>query len=186
MDARLADAFAAAPRWRFLPPDARALAHVDAPLAIGFGATNSQPTTVADMLGLLDVREGQSVLDVGAGSGWTTALLAHLVGPTGRVVAVERIPQLVPRAADAVASWPWASVRQAEPGVLGVPGEAPFDRILVSAMADDLPGALVAQLAPGGVLVIPVAGVMRRVVRRAAGGVDVTAHGFYVFVPLIP
>lgn len=186
MDARLRDAFAAVPRQRFLPPDQRPFAHVDAPLAIGHGVTNSQPTTVADMLALLDVRAGQTVLDVGAGSGWTTALLAHLVGPTGRVVGVERIPALVAGAGDAVADWPWASVRQADAGVLGCPDEGPFDRILVSAMADALPAPLVDQLAPGGVLVVPVAGEMRRVVRRPDGRIDVTAHGYYVFVPLIP
>lgn len=185
MDARLRAAFAAAPRWRFLPPAERPLAGIDAPLSIGFGVTNSQPSTVAAMLELLDVREGQSVLDVGAGSGWTTALLAHLVGPQGRVLGVERIPELAARAAAALADWPWAQVREADHGVLGLPDEAPFDRILVSAMADDLPGSLVAQLAPGGVLVVPVASQMRRVVRRPEGGVTITEHGWYSFVPLI-
>ena len=186
MDARLRDAFAAAPRPRFLPPAERPFAAVDAPLPIGFGVTNSQPSTVADMLALLDVAPGQRVLDVGAGSGWTTALLAHLVGSDGSVLGVERIPELVASAADAVADWPWARVFRAEPGVLGWPTEAPFDRILVSAMADELPESLVAQLGEGGVLVAPVAGVMRRVARRPGGRVELTEHGWYSFVPLIP
>lgn len=185
MDQRLRDALAAAPRPRFLPLAQRAFAHLDAPLSIGFGVTNSQPTTVVNMLELLDVRPGQAVLDVGSGSGWTTALLAELVGPDGRVVGVERIPELVARASDAVADWPWASVVAAVPGVFGLPDAAPFDRILVSAMADALPGGLVDQLAPGGVLVVPVAGVMQRVVRRPEGD-EVTAHGWYNFVPLLP
>ena len=185
MDVRLRDAFAALPRERFLPPDQRPYAGVDAPLAIGHGVTNSQPSTVVDMLTLLDVREGQSVLDVGAGSGWTTALLAHLVGPTGRVRGVERLPELVPTAVVAVADWPWASVRLADAGVLGLPEEGPFDRVLVSAMARDLPGEFVDQLSPGGVLGVAVAGVLLRGARRPDGGVRVTEHGFYAFVPLI-
>src|SRR5699024_7586638 len=78
------------PRARFLPASHRHLAGQDAPLPIGDGQTNSQPTTVADMLRLLDVREGNRVLDLGAGSGWTTALLAHLVGPDGEVLGVAR------------------------------------------------------------------------------------------------
>lgn len=184
MDARLRAAFAEVPRWRFLPPAQQSLAHVDAPLGIGFGVTNSQPTTVADMLALLDVRPGHTVLDVGAGSGWTTALLAHLVGPAGRVVGVERIPELTAGASDAVADWPWAAVRQADAGVLGWPRGAPYDRILVSAMADELPDELVDQLAADGVLVGPVAGVMLRAVRRP-DGVRLTRHGWYSFVPLI-
>jgi len=90
------------------------------------------------------------------------------------------------RAAGAVADWPWARVRASDPGVLGSPGEAPFDRILVSAMADDLPASLVEQLAAGGVLVVPVAGVMLRVTRAPDGSVLVTEHGWYTFVPLLP
>jgi len=87
MDA-VADAFEAHPRAGFLPRLARRRAGHDGPIQIGRGQTNSQPRTVADMLRLLDVRPGQRVLDVGAGSGWTTALLAHLTGPDGTVVGV--------------------------------------------------------------------------------------------------
>lgn len=185
MDTRLSDAFAAAPRKRFLRPAERPFASVDAPLPIGFGVTNSQPTTVANMLSLLDPLPGNRVLDVGAGSGWTTALLAHLVGPDGLVLGTERIPELVARASEAIAEWAQASVRLAVPGVLGYPERAPYDRILVSAMAEELPDELVEQLGPGGVLVIPVSGVMLRVVRGADGDMDVTRHGWYSFVPLI-
>ena len=87
MDAVTA-AFEAIPREGFLPRDERRRAGHDGPLPIGEGQTNSQPRTVANMLRLLEVGPGQRVLDVGSGSGWTTALLAHLVGPTGSVLGV--------------------------------------------------------------------------------------------------
>lgn len=178
-------AFRACPREGFLPRRLRARARFDGPLEIGAGQTNSQPRTVEDMLRLLDVRPGQRVLDVGAGSGWTTALLAHLTGPQGEVVGVELEPELVEFGSTNLAATrqPWASIRQAEPGVLGVPGLAPYDRILVSANADALPEPLVDQLADPGRMVVPVGGVMRLLV-RAGGQITMTRHGAYRFVPL--
>ena len=94
MDAVTA-AFEAVPRVDFLPAGQRRCASYDGPLAIGHDQTNSQPRTVAAMLRLLDVQPGMKVLDVGAGSGWTTALLAQLTGPTGLVLGVELEPDLV-------------------------------------------------------------------------------------------
>lgn len=180
-------AFERVPRAPFLPAADRRLADEDHPVPIGHEQTNSQPSTVAAMVRLLDVRPGQRVLDVGSGSGWTTALLGELVGPGGRVLGVERVPELVVAAREALArlDLPWVQVRTAEAGVLGAPGEAPFDRVLVSAMAEDLPTELVDQLADGGTMVIPVAGEMVRVV-RGADGVCSTTHGRYRFVPLLP
>ena len=91
----LHEAFRAVARTDFLRPRDQSNAGVDAPIAIGEGQTNSQPRTVFAMLELLDVQPGQRVLDVGSGSGWTTALLAHLVGPTGIVIGTELVPELV-------------------------------------------------------------------------------------------
>ena len=178
-------AFDAVPRDEFLPAASRARASYDGPIAIGHGQTNSQPRTVAAMLRLLEVDPGQRVLDVGAGSGWTTALLAHLVGPTGLVVGVELEPELASWGEENVrrTTGAWASVRAAEPGVLGVPALAPYDRILLSAEAGRVPEALLAQLADPGRMVAPVAGRMTLVERT--GGEDRTSrHGHYRFVPL--
>jgi protein-L-isoaspartate(D-aspartate) O-methyltransferase len=179
----VAAAFDATPRRDFLPRGVRRRASYDGPLQIAAGQTNSQPRTVEDMLRLLDVRPGQRVLDVGAGSGWTTALLAHLVGPTGSVLGVELEPELVTFGVGNLSTTdrPWASIRQAEPGVLGDPDGAPYDRVLVSAEPDELPQELVDQLADDGVLVIPVAGTMLRVTNP---GAVVSEHGRYRFVPL--
>ena len=119
MDA-VAEAFRAVPRHGFLPRSERGRASYDGPIAIGDGQTNSQPRTVDAMLRLLDVDRGMRVLDVGAGSGWTTALLAELVGPTGSVLGVEIAPRLVAwgSANLAAAQFPWASI------VRGVAGRA--------------------------------------------------------------
>ncbi len=179
-------AFEAAPRPRFLPVEQRKFADIDAPLSIGYGVTNSQPTTVANMLRLLDVPVGAFVLDVGSGSGWTTALLAELVGPQGRVYGVERIPELVDQSREALGPWPQATVHVAERGTLGLPMHAPFDRILVSANADTIPQELIQQLGPGGTMVLPVASRMLRITKDSRGSIATTEHGLYSFVPLLP
>jgi protein-L-isoaspartate(D-aspartate) O-methyltransferase len=187
---RLAEAFEATPRAAFLPESQRRHAGSDQPLPIGQGQTNSQPTLVRRMLDLLDVRPGDRVLDVGSGSAWTTALLGHLVGPTGRVYGVERLPELVALGRANLAGDAAAAVRgrvtveQARPGVLGLPDEAPFDRILVSAAARELPAVLVDQLGPEGVMVAPVAGRLLRV-RRGPVEPEVDVLDGCRFVPLV-
>lgn len=172
-------------RW-FLPAKHRLAAGSNRPIPIGYGATNSQPQTVANMLRLLDVQPGSRILDVGAGSGWTTALLAHLTGRGGDVVGVELTPELAVWGARNLARLrlPHARIEDARTGVLGWPDGAPYDRILVSASAKELPDELVDQLAIGGVMVIVVVGRMLRLRKDATGSVWTTDHGAYLFVPL--
>lgn len=173
-------------RKDFLPRRQRRSASVDAPLPIGCDQTNSQPRTVAAMLRLLDLRPGQRILDVGSGSAWTTALLAQLTGTSGTVLGVELEPELARWGAANLERYhfPHASIVPAVPGVLGWPDEGPYDRILVSAAARSLPAALVDQLGPAAVLVVPVRNTMMRVETRPGAQPDVTEHGSYSFVPL--
>lgn len=180
-DAAIDAAMQRNPRERFLTDDQRPHAALDRALPLMRGQTCSQPTTVRNLLSLLDVRPGQRILDVGSGSGWTTALLATLVGHEGQVLGLELEPDLVEFGSRNLTATehPNATIRQAVPGRLGAPEGAPWDRILVSAMADDLPQSLLAQLATDGVLVIPVGGQLLRV--SSSGTED---HGPYLFVPL--
>ncbi|HEY3549316.1 MAG TPA: methyltransferase domain-containing protein [Propionicimonas sp.] len=185
---RVVAAMADIPRRRFLPEEMQQHASLDQPLPIGYGATNSQPWTVQFMLDLLRVPVGARVLDVGSGSGWTTALIAHLTGPKGTVTGVEVVPELVEigRANVAALNLPWARIEPAVPNRLGLPDEAPFDRILVSAEPGDIPKELEAQLAVGGRMVLPASGVMWVVDRDHDGWHREPVTGYrFSFVPLI-
>ncbi|MCA0251968.1 MAG: protein-L-isoaspartate O-methyltransferase [Actinobacteria bacterium] len=184
---RVMAALDAVPRRSFLPASLQHLANADQPLPIGHGATNSQPWTVQFMLELLHVPDGARVLDVGSGSGWTTALLARLTGPKGSVLGVEIVPELVEmgRANLAPFGMDWARIEPSQPGVFGTP-EAEYDRILVSADPGDIPAELEQQLAAGGRLVIPADGVMWVVDRDHEGWHREPVMGYrFAFVPLV-
>lgn len=182
-----ARAMQAVPRRDFLPRSQRPFASQDRPLPIGRGQTSSQPTTVAAMLRLLRVPLGARVLDVGAGSGWTTALLAYLTGPQGWVLGVERDARLAEWGAANVArtGLRWGQVVHATPGVLGRPRPDGWDRILVSAAPPALPRTLVEQVGYSGRMVIPVRTSLLLIERLPDGRTRATDHGGYRFVPLI-
>jgi protein-L-isoaspartate(D-aspartate) O-methyltransferase len=137
------------------------------------------------MLRLLQVPVGARVLDVGSGSGWTTALLARLVGPTGVVLGLELDRELAEWGAANLEACdlPWARIEPATPGSLGRPVDGGRDRILVSAAPARLPAELVDQLGDDARMVIPVRSTMHLVVRRD-GRTEVSTHGSYSFVPL--
>lgn len=190
------DAFKTIDRKDFVPEKLAEEAYEDYPLPIGRGQTISQPTTVAFMLEKLAVKPGHRVLDVGSGSGWTTALLAQMAcpasdrrgeGKSGSVIGVERIPELVKQGQENLSKYDFAhaEIRQAKE-TLGVPERAPFDRILVSAAAgEEVPEELIKQLAPGGKMLVPVESDIVEVSKEKDGSVRKHAHHGFAFVPLV-
>lgn len=150
---KLLAAFSETPRELFIPPERQHEAYDDCPVPIGFGQTISQPYVVALMIQELDVQPGHTVLDVGAGSGYQTALLARLAR---HVYAVERIAELADRAREVLAGLGVTNFTLGtQDGSLGWPEHAPFDRIICGAAALDVPQAWVDQLADGGKIVLP-------------------------------
>ncbi|MCC7250568.1 protein-L-isoaspartate(D-aspartate) O-methyltransferase [Hyphomicrobium sp.] len=153
-DPRVLAAMRKVPREQFVPEHLKGEAHADSPLPIGGGQTISQPYIVAFMIEALALRGGEKVLEIGAGSGYAAAVLAEIAG---EVFTIERIGQLAERAATSLADAGYTNVhvRHAD-GTEGWSDEAPFDAILVSAGAPDVPQSLMRQLAVGGYMVIPV------------------------------
>ena len=142
------------PRHRFIPATEAGSAYADYPLPIGHGQTISQPSLVAMMTEALTLRKTDKVLEVGTGSGYQTAILAELVD---QVLTVEILKPLSRRAAQTLAALNYKNVRvQVRDGYQGWPEEAPFDAIIVTAAADQVPQALLDQLVVGGRLIVPV------------------------------
>ncbi|MGQ9688750.1 MAG: protein-L-isoaspartate(D-aspartate) O-methyltransferase [Desulfobaccales bacterium] len=153
-DPRVLAAMGAVPRHRFVPEYLAPLAYSDQPLPIGSGQTISQPYIVALMSQWAEVQAGHKVLEVGTGSGYQAAVLAHL---TDKVFTIELRPELAQAAEQRLKSLGCATVRvRCGDGYQGWPEEAPFDAILVTAAAPEVPPALKNQLKEGGRLVMPV------------------------------
>ncbi|MHC4294609.1 MAG: protein-L-isoaspartate(D-aspartate) O-methyltransferase [Planctomycetota bacterium] len=154
---RVLQAFENVPRDRFLPPHRKHEAYADRAVPIGCGQTISQPYVVALMLQELDPNADHRVLDIGAGSGYQTALLGRLVR---KVFAVERIAELTERAEGILKEIGVSNVTlRTGDGTLGWDAEAPFDRIICGAAAPHIPEPWIEQLIDGGRIVVPLGGV---------------------------
>ena len=182
-------AFLKFPRYLFVEERYRKYAHLDEPLPIPAGQTISAPHMVAIMLELAELKPGMNVLEIGTGSGWNAALMAELVKRD--VYTIERIPELVEFAKRNLER---AGVENVHvilgDGSKGFPPKAPYDRIIVTAGAPDIPKPLVEQLKPGGKLIIPVGSYhlwqnLLEVIKREDGSIEVKNHGGVAFVPLI-
>lgn len=181
------EAFRQVRRDSFLPEGMELEASVNAPLPIGHDQTISQPLTVAFMLEMLSPQAGNTVLDIGSGSGWTTALLAQIVGPSGHVYAVELIPELYAFGQANVAKYQFKNVTMlCGDGTKGMLEHGPFDRIQVAAAAKKIPQVLLDQLKVGGKMIIPTQAEDLRLVERVSKKEYKTKifPGF-LFVPLI-
>jgi protein-L-isoaspartate(D-aspartate) O-methyltransferase len=180
------DAFLKIDRKKFLKVEQYAHAYDDSPLPTLSGQTISQPYTVAFMFELLKPLEGQTVLDIGSGSGWTTTMLAELVGVEGKVTGTEIIPALVELGRENVEKFKHKNIKieQAVRNELGIKGEM-FDRILVSASASKMPNELIDQLKPGGVMVIPVGENIVKLEKSSDDKIKTKDYPGFVFVPLV-
>lgn len=173
-------------RVDFLPPQSKTLAALDIPLSIGYGQTNSQPTTVRLMLEWLNLKPGLKVLDIGSGSGWSTALIAHLVEPAGTVYAVEKIPELIEFGRRNCHDIGLTNAEFFPTGnEIGLPQHAPFDRILISANAEKFPDKIMDQLKVNGKIVVPVNGIIYEVTKLPRGKNKTLEHPGFIFVPLV-
>ncbi|HEY6004058.1 MAG TPA: protein-L-isoaspartate(D-aspartate) O-methyltransferase [Anaeromyxobacter sp.] len=186
-DERVLAAIAQIPRDRFVPESARDDAEADRPLPIGFGQTISQPYVAAYMTESLRLSGVERVLEVGTGSGYQTALLAYLAE---EVFSIEIVAELSQRARRVLDELGIANVHlRTGDGALGWPQEAPFDRIIVTAAAPEVPRDLMDQLAAGGRMIIPVGEDLDvqwlRVIDKGNDGAHVEANLLPVrFVPL--
>jgi protein-L-isoaspartate(D-aspartate) O-methyltransferase len=179
-------AMQAVDRAKFVPPGSELYAWENRPLSIGYGQTISQPFIVALMTDLLDVAPDHAVLEIGTGSGYQAAVLAGLVA---HVYTIEIVPELAASAAERLERLGYdnVSVRSGD-GWYGWPEAAPFDRIIVTAVGEDIPPKLLEQLAEGGRMVMPIGpqwgGQNLTVIDKTADGIQTDEVLPVQFVPL--
>ncbi len=178
-------------RHLFVPERNLPDAYDDRPLDIGEGQTISAPHMVGIMADKLELRPGQKVLEIGGGSGYHAAVVAHIVGPSGHVYSVERIATLAERARRSLEEAGYSKIvtMVVGDGTLGFPEHAPYDRVFVAAASPGIPPPLFEQLKEGGKMLVPVgdaySGQELLLVEKRSGRPVTSGHGGCVFVPLI-
>lgn len=187
---RIIEAFRKINRADFVSEETKDLAELNEALPISCGQTISQPLTVAFMMEQLQPEPGQKILDIGSGSGWTTALLAEIVGETGKVIAIEIIPELVEFGKKNVAKYNFIDKGIAKficsDGSKGYEKEAPFDRILASAAVQgEIPEVWKSQLKVGGRIVAPVRNSIWLLIKKSEDEFEKIEYPGFAFVPLI-
>ncbi|MCU0611045.1 MAG: protein-L-isoaspartate(D-aspartate) O-methyltransferase [Candidatus Eisenbacteria bacterium] len=184
-DRRVLDALSAVERHRFVPVDVRDLAYTDQPLPIGDGQTISQPYIVALMTELLDPQPGDTLLEIGTGSGYQAAVLSSLVA---QVYSIEILEPLAEEARARLEELGYRNVTvRCADGYRGWPEHAPFDGIVVTAAPPSVPQPLLEQLAVGGRMVVPVGDAFQelQVIVREDSGFTVRRSIAVRFVPMV-
>ncbi len=188
---KIIDAFKRVPRHEFIPENLRESAYLDQPLPIGHGQTISAPSMIAIMLEALKPEKGEKVLEIGAGSGYNAALIAEIIGKTGKLFTIERVQELAEFGRNNLqkSGYWWVKVIVGD-GTCGYEKEAPWDRVLVTACAPEVPKPLVNQLKIGGKLAVPVgkhymAQTLLLVEKISEEETIVERHGGCSFVPLV-
>jgi protein-L-isoaspartate(D-aspartate) O-methyltransferase len=188
-DPRVKAALNEVERHKFVPTEVRSRAYFDCPQPIGLDQTISAPHMIAIMSELLDVQPESNILEIGCGSGYQAAVLAHLA-PQGKIVTVERLEELLERAQKVIKKLGYDNIIGiCADGTLGVPEYAPYNRIIVTAAAPEVPQHLVDQLDKGGKMLIPVGNrwgqTLIELNKDMRGDVSGRSHGGCIFVPLI-
>ncbi len=182
-DEKILDAFKKVPRENFVLQKYRAEAYFDEPLPIGYGQTISQPTTVAIMTSALEPDKGDKILEIGAGSGYQAAIISELIGDKGKLYTLERIKELASFAKQNLKSYKNVSVIHAD-GTKGYAKAAPYDRIIVTAAASELPLQIFKQLKEKGTMVIPIEDHLFKIAKQKSKPV-MEDLGLFAFVPLV-
>lgn len=191
-DLKLRGAFLTIDRLDFVPEDSRAQAYLNEALPLGYGATLSQPWTIAFMLNLLEPQTGDHVLDVGSGSGYQTALLAYLVNyedqrRKGKVIGLELVPDLARQSLRNLAKYNFIRHRVVEihslNAVHGYPAAAPFDKIISAAAVKNIPQAWKDQLKEGGRIVAPIGNEIVRLTKTGPNQFTEERFPGFAFVP---
>lgn len=186
---RIIEAFRKIKRGDFLPKKLEDLAELNEALPIGFGQTISQPLVVVFMIEQLEPQPGEKILDVGSGSGWTSALLGEIVGEEGKVIAIEVIPELMEFGKKNVEKYNFLKKERVificADGSKGYQEEAPYDKILVSATAEKCYSAWKEQLKIGGKIVTPIGSSIWLFVKKTEKEFEEIEYPGFVFVPLV-
>jgi len=179
-------AFRKIKRVDFLPTDKKEFAGLNTAIPIGHKATISQPLVVAFMLELLQPQKGEKILDIGSGSGWTTALLAEIVGEKGKIIGLEIIPELVTFGKNNILKYNFTNIEiKLGNGREGDESNAPFDKILVSAEAEGLLPPWQKQLKEGGKIVASINNTICLFKKEGGGKIITEEYRGFAFVPLI-
>jgi protein-L-isoaspartate(D-aspartate) O-methyltransferase len=187
---RIIEAFKKIKRVDFLPENLKSLSELNQALPIGFGQTISQPLVVAFMMELLQPEPGNIVLDIGSGSGWTTAILSEIVGLKGKVFALEIIPELKDFGEKNVSKYNFVAKGIASffccDGSKGYKEGAPYDRILASAfVVGEIPVFWKEQLKIGGRMVVPVGNSICLFIKEQNKKIEKYCYPGFAFVPLV-
>lgn len=180
-------AFKNVKRADFMPENIKVLSEINEAMSIGSGQTISQPLTVAFMLEQLQPKRGDKILDVGSGSGWTTALLSYIVGSKGKVIGLEIIKGLKEFGERNASDFVKKGITEfvLGDGRKGYKKEAPYDKILVSASAQKVPFVLTKQLKIKGRMVIPIKESIFTIIKKSEKDLKKIEHKGFLFVPLV-
>ena len=176
-------------REGFIPENLKNSAYHDTPLPLLRGKTISQPTTVMIMTSLLELKQGEKIFEVGTGSGYQAAIIAKIVGDKGKVITTDVVPELVSFAKQNLRKAKIENVKvYEEDGSKGMPSEAPFDKIILTAASREFPKPLIEQLKPEGIIVGPVGNQneqeMVRGIKDKQGHLALEFFGQFLFTPM--